>query len=221
QTAAAWHGLPVPAATTVHVWVPVDRRPVHNLVPHRFVLAAADVTSCGPLRFTTRTRSIVDALAHLPAPEADSLLAWASTRKLVSRSDLESALRTRPRTWGSTQLRRILAQTRTGALSAAERRLHALLDEAAITGWVANAEITDAGGRTAVIDVLFPGARVAIEVDGRAAHGHVAFQRDRTRQNRVALGEYLILRFTWDDLTRRPAMVIAQIRQALHLRQPR
>lgn len=73
------------------------------------------------------------------------------------------------------------------------------------------------GGRfVARIDAAYPHAKVAIEVDGYVAHtAPEAFQRDRTRQNRlVALG-WTVLRFTWDDVVRRPAAVAATIRAAL------
>ena len=57
--------------------------------------------------------------------------------------------------------------------------------------------------------------RLAIEVDGFEHHSSPdAFQRDRTRQNRlVALG-WTVLRFTWEDVVKRPAMVAQTIRDA-------
>ena len=58
---------------------------------------------------------------------------------------------------------------------------------------------------------------MAIEVDGYEHHSSPeAFQRDRTRQNRlVALG-WTVLRFTWDDVVKRPAMVAQTIRDAVN-----
>jgi very-short-patch-repair endonuclease len=74
------------------------------------------------------------------------------------------------------------------------------------------------GGRfVARIDAAYPDAKVAIEVDGYVAHSAPEeFQRDRTRQNRlVALG-WTVLRFTWDDVVRRPEVVATTIKEALH-----
>ena len=65
--------------------------------------------------------------------------------------------------------------------------------------------------------MAFPELRIAIEVDGWAHHSDVdRFRHDRQRQNTlVALG-WTVLRFTWTDLTDRPAYVIATIRTLLH-----
>ena len=66
------------------------------------------------------------------------------------------------------------------------------------------------------MDVLFEQERVVIEVDGYGTHSsREAFQRDRTRQNELVAAGYRVLRFTWDDLDRRPAAVIRQVRTAL------
>jgi len=57
---------------------------------------------------------------------------------------------------------------------------------------------------------------VAVEVDGWAWHHDAArFQRDRVRQNVLVNDGWVVLRFTWHDLTARPAAAVAQIRQSL------
>ena len=69
------------------------------------------------------------------------------------------------------------------------------------------------------LDVAFPIRRVAVEVDGWAWHqDRKAFQNDRQRQNCLVLAGWTLLRFTWYDLTYRPAQVIAEIRAALTAR---
>lgn len=66
------------------------------------------------------------------------------------------------------------------------------------------------------LDFAYPPIRLAIEVDGYHAHGgRTAFQRDRDRQNAlVALG-WTVLRFTWEDIVKRPSKVATVIRQAI------
>jgi very-short-patch-repair endonuclease len=73
------------------------------------------------------------------------------------------------------------------------------------------------GGRVlAVVDVLFAAQRLVIEVDGWRTHGtRAAFQRDRATQNALVGAGYLVLRFTWTDLTQRPEHVVRTIRDAL------
>lgn len=77
-------------------------------------------------------------------------------------------------------------------------------------------ELWHAGRFMARIDAAYPELQLAIEVDGFAHHSSPgAFQRDRTRQNRlVALG-WTVLRFTWADIVHSPAAVAATIRQAI------
>jgi very-short-patch-repair endonuclease len=78
-------------------------------------------------------------------------------------------------------------------------------------------EVWHAGRFIARIDAAYPERRIAVEVDGFEAHSSPeAFQRDRTRQNRlVALG-WTVLRFTWADVVQRPAIVAQTIREAIN-----
>ena len=97
------------------------------------------------------------------------------------------------------------------AASQAERLLVKLLRAAGITGW----ELGYAWCGY-VIDVAFPALRIAIEVDGWAWHmTPERFVCDRQRQNAMVNGQWHVLRFTWHDLTGRPAAVITDIRDAL------
>ncbi len=70
------------------------------------------------------------------------------------------------------------------------------------------------------IDFAYPELLIAIEVDGYGPHSsRQAFQADRDRQNRlVALG-WMVLRFTWADIVRRPEWVAAQVATAIGQRQ--
>lgn len=203
------------AETPVHMWVPTRRRAFAGLVPHRFTLPHDDLETFRDGRATALERSAIDALGRMARADADRLLAWLMTRRVVSRDTLEVWLVRHPRMWGNQQLRDLLTGAASGALSAAERRLHELLGAAGIRGWHANVTIRDSRGVIGAVDVLFPGASVAVEVDGRAYHGAVQFQSDRERRNRMVLAGYLVLHFTWHDLTMRGDVVISQIRAAL------
>jgi len=82
--------------------------------------------------------------------------------------------------------------------------------------WTANYAIRDrAGGVIAEIDFADVELRIAIEVDGRAFHSdRRSFERDRTRQNILALDGWLILRFTWERLSNEPQGVIKEVEVA-------
>jgi very-short-patch-repair endonuclease len=69
------------------------------------------------------------------------------------------------------------------------------------------------------IDFAYPDAMVAIELDGQAIHSTGrAFRNDRRRQNEIVLSGWLILRFTWFDLTRDWDFVESTIARGLALR---
>lgn len=105
--------------------------------------------------------------------------------------------------------------------SGGERELQQLLRGAGITGWVANVELRLASC-ICYPDVLFPDARLILEFDGYEIHGtRQAFESDRIRQNRLVLAGYTVLRVTWRRLQDEPDAVLAEIRAALALGEPR
>lgn len=66
------------------------------------------------------------------------------------------------------------------------------------------------------IDFAYPELRIAIEVDGYGPHSsRAAFQSDRVRQNDLVGLGWMVLRFTWADVVRRPERVARQIAQAI------
>jgi very-short-patch-repair endonuclease len=63
---------------------------------------------------------------------------------------------------------------------------------------------------------VFPDARVVVELDGWAYHvTRDRFHHDRERQNRLIGAGWIVLRFTWRDLSERPGYVTATIRAVL------
>lgn len=71
------------------------------------------------------------------------------------------------------------------------------------------------------LDYAWPQARLAVETDGYGSHsGLEAFHHDRERQNAIVLAGWTVLRFTWQDVQRRPGAVADQIRRALSASRP-
>ena len=69
------------------------------------------------------------------------------------------------------------------------------------------------------VDFLWPGERLIVEVDGWESHGtRSAFEEDRTRDARLALLGYQVLRFTWRQVTTDRRHVAGTIRGLLQLR---
>ena len=217
ELAGALYGFPIEFAglgtSTVRQTLSVR---ANGLCAHRLPLEQQEICCHGGLPVTTQQRTAIDLLRTLSWSQCRSLWAWLVTRQVVSRSDIEAEFIRPERRLGSGQLRRLIEVSASGSLSVAEDILHELLRCALITGWRPNVTVEVGGRVLAIVDVLFDAARVAIEVDGFAAHSSLeAFQRDRERQNLLVAGGYHVLRFTWMDLSHRPETVISSIRAAL------
>ena len=67
------------------------------------------------------------------------------------------------------------------------------------------------------VDFAIVPERVVLECDGWTSHGldRVQFERDRRRDAALAAAGWIVLRFTWAQITRRPAWVAEAIRQTL------
>ena len=70
------------------------------------------------------------------------------------------------------------------------------------------------------IDFAYPEQMLAIEVDSVRWHsGRRAIKWDNERQNLLVARGWRVLRFEWNDVIKRPAVVAAQIVAALQERQ--
>lgn len=96
-----------------------------------------------------------------------------------------------------------------------EKRFTALTRRFGLPAFSLQHEVWESGRFVARIDAAYPELKLAVEVDGFEHHSSPdAFQRDRTRQNRlVALG-WTVLRFTWNDVVKHPAEVAKTVGQA-------
>ena len=217
---ALWHAVlatrgVLVSSSAVYVWgceaeltTPIEianPHPLHNDVPdgvrlHRWRLDRYGVTTRDGLPVTSLAQSVTDYIASLRWPAAMTFADRAFSQGWVDAEQLEQRLRTRRP--GNRVLRKVLATQRAGAEAESERRLHRLLRQAGVTGWVANHEVRHAGRLIARVDVAFPAERLAIEVDGFAYHSdRTRFQRDRSRQNDLVRLGWTVLRFTWSDLS--------------------
>lgn len=70
------------------------------------------------------------------------------------------------------------------------------------------------------VDLAYPKQEILVEGDSLRWHGTPeAFQLDRTRDNLAALAGWISLRYTWEDITQRPERVVAEVTEALSVRQ--
>jgi very-short-patch-repair endonuclease len=134
--------------------------------------------------------------------------------RLATADDLIELLRRHPGHPGARRLRAVLARHRIGSTvtrSKLEERFLALCRRHGLPEPEVNVPLLGY-----VVDFLWPHSLLVVEVDGRATHDtHRAFQADRDRDGRLAVAGYTVLRFTWWDVTRRPAVAADRVARLL------
>ncbi|MGH9075246.1 MAG: endonuclease domain-containing protein, partial [Acidimicrobiales bacterium] len=92
--------------------------------------------------------------------------------------------------------------------SALERRTRAVLRQGGLPDPVR--ELATGPGRRYRVDFSWPPSRVMVEVDGFDTHGTPeALRADLARQNELVAMGWAPLRYTWQDICRRPKEVVA------------
>lgn len=165
----------------------------------------------GGLRCTSPALTAIDLATTTCADAIDIAL----RTRVTTLDGMYAALRQTPNRWGNADRRRLLLDSRNEPWSAAERRAHGDLRAARLTGWHSNWPVVLAG-LLYYLDVAFPAARLAIEIDGRLHEDDVdLFESDRWRQNALVVAGWRVLRFTWPMVRDHPEMMIATIRRLL------
>jgi very-short-patch-repair endonuclease len=162
---------------------------------------------------TSPARTIVDFAAHATGEELERTVAEAFARGLVTEALLLGALDRAGNRPGVGAMRATLKRRGGPRLtrSEAELRLLRLIRAAKLPEPRSNARI--AGFE---VDFLWPEARLVVEVDGFAFHGHrAAFERDRRRDMVLRDSGYDVIRITWRQLVEEPFLVVAHIARAL------
>ena len=95
-----------------------------------------------------------------------------------------------------------------------ERLVVARLREAGLPAPALQHEVVVAG-KTYRIDLAYPEARVAIELDGSVHLRRDVWEADHGRQNALVLAGWTVLRFTWRDYLDRPADLVRHVAAAL------
>jgi predicted transcriptional regulator of viral defense system len=219
REAAALHGLSPSSRSQVDVTtVRRGRSEQAGIRLHRTAsLDVRELTAIDGIPVTTVARTLVDLAGVVPSEHVAKALREAEHLRVVDAAELELAMR-RMRTrrgHGHATLRAVLDEHRRRGTqltrSPLEDRFLALLDDHGVPRPRTN---VDVGG--VEVDAHWPAQRLVVELDGWARHrDRRAFQRDRMKGNALTQNGYRLLRFTHDDVVRRPGATAAQIHALL------
>ncbi|MGB8021614.1 MAG: type IV toxin-antitoxin system AbiEi family antitoxin domain-containing protein [Candidatus Nanopelagicales bacterium] len=214
ETAGALWGL--------HVGESLDgighvQRLTSPVVPHRLPLQDCERTTVAALHVTSPLRTITDLLCSLAQEAAVSMATDALQRGLLIPADLTRAAAKAHGRTGAPRARDLAMSCRCDPHSYLEWRFHGLISTLG-AGWRFNVDLRDGAGFIGRVDAIHEDSMTVVELDGRRFHGPDAFQSDRTRDQRLVAMGYVVLRFTWEDVERRPLEVVARIQTTLRVR---
>lgn len=213
--------------TAAWLWSLIDTEPqrIHLTVPGRPTsLLAVCLHHSGRLEstrhrgfpVTTVARTLRDLAATVSYSQLRRALAEADYRRLLEPIEVERVLG-RGRC-GSTALRKAFDRhlpDLAGTLSVLEERFLALCERARIPLPEVNAKVC---GLT--VDALWRGQQVVVELDGHRAHAlRAANERDRERELKLRDG-FVVLRYTWQQVSNQPMRVAADVRRAITTEAP-
>jgi very-short-patch-repair endonuclease len=199
SAAAAWELRPL-GAGAIHVTVAGDggRKRHAGLRVHRSrTLAPHDITTHCGIPITTPARTIIDLARTLKGRPLETALDRAEQRRLLDFADLTR--RPIPPSLQAVLSVYIATVTR----SELEERFLQLCADHGLPRPETNARIEGYE-----VDFVWRGKRLIVEVDGYAYHrSPSSFEADRERDVVLKLAGWTVLRFTWAQITRRPAWV--------------
>jgi hypothetical protein len=184
-------------------------------------LDSDDLTVRDGIPCTTPARTLLDLAAVVDARTLERAVDRAEELRAFDLDALHELLQRHPRRRGRRALAKVLAEyaAPTGTRSVAEERVLALIATAGLPRPRVNAWIALDGNTGYEADLLWPRARLIVEVDSRSHHARRrAFAHDRERDRRLALAGYETRRYAVNELQSRPERVIGELRQFLSRR---
>jgi very-short-patch-repair endonuclease len=216
RDAAGLHGLRPTNHARTDVTTTRQPRAIGGIAIHRTtVLDAQDVTRVAGIPVTTVARTLVDLAYTVPHDHLPKAIKEAERRRTFDLRAVQAALaRTRGRRGrGHRALREAIAEYAALGLSATDSIL-----EDAFLRLVKRAGLPKPATQVLIegfkVDAVWRTQRVAVELDGWAwHHTRDAFERDRERDQALTAAGWRVVRFTYNQVTRRPDAVISTLRR--------
>ena len=221
RSAAALWGLLATAAARLDVTAASrGRSGPAGVVLHRTrCLEPVDVTERDGVPVTSLARTLVDLAAVVSDDQLARAVHEAEVLRLLDVGAVLEAIDRLPGRRGTGHLRALMAEPDPGLTrSELERRFVGLCRTGGLPLPRLNAAVEVAGGSFEV-DALWPRERLIVELDG--AHVHAtrrAFHADRRRDAALAAQGHLVVRLTWQRVTRERAATTEELRRILSLR---
>lgn len=225
-SAAEIHGFAEPRRGPLEVIVPASRRGPATPAPFVHVRRSRSLRSderdeVAGLDVTTGARTLLDlAGTTMSRSRISELVATAVRVGAGDLDDIARCLDLHPSARGRRRLRWALATLSddgTAARSEVEVATLVAITEAGLPRPRVAHRVTGEDGRfVAEVDLAYPDAMIAIEIDGYRWHSTPVQKRhDEQRQNQLILLGWRVLRFSASEVRRRPEVVVQAIRQAL------
>ncbi len=218
HSAAEVFGLTADQNALIHVTVPLASRPgaIPGLMIHR---SSRIEVARHPALTPPRTRIEETTLDLISvASDFDAAFGWlcrATGQRMTTTARLRSAVLARTRMRWRQDILAALAEIGGGVHSNLERRYVLDVEHAHQLPAARRQAPMRRGSRSQYLDNLYEDQRVAVELDGRAAHPVHARWADIYRDNFFARYGIITLRYNWSDITGRPCQVAAEISEIL------
>jgi very-short-patch-repair endonuclease len=180
-------------------------------------LDAEDVTAKDGIPVTTVTRTLVDLTDMLGPDRILRAMREADYLRLLDLDTLNAAVQRAHGRRRLEVLKQALAHHRPGQIvrDELEHRFAEVVRAAGLQAPDTNVKV-QTRRRSYTVDCLWREQRVAVELDGRAAHARIlAFESDRRKDAALSAIGLRPLRFTWYRVTTEPDEVIAELEATL------
>jgi hypothetical protein len=217
--AAAHWGLMPAHGRLIHVTTPLrsGRDPDRTRVKlHRVgTLRAWERTLTEEIPTTTVARTLLDLAPDLRPRTMEETIAHANRLGLFDLLAVRRCLDEHPRQHGAPALRRLLGALEGVGTADVRSMLEVLVlqlcDDHGLPEPIANATVEGI-----LVDFFWPAKRLMVEADSYTYHSMPgAFERDRERDQHLTLAGYTVVRFTYKQVTRHPALVRRRLRRLL------
>ncbi|MFO7779839.1 MAG: type IV toxin-antitoxin system AbiEi family antitoxin domain-containing protein [Nitriliruptoraceae bacterium] len=225
RSAAEVLGLLEPRQAPHHLVIPHSRRP--PVVPRTLAIVTRsrtvhpdEVVEVSGLWTTSAPRTLLDLAPRNSAARLAELAAAAIRLRHCGLAQLEQVVATHPGARGRSRLQaaiRILGDDGAKARAEVEIAAVAALLEADLPRPEVAFRVCDGKGRLiAEVDLAYPAWRLALEIDGYQWHSTPTRKRaDETRQNRLVIAGWTVLRFSAEVVRRNPRILVDAVTQAL------